>query len=63
MKDVDAIFFLFLFLFFNADIVLSDKLVLYDLENQTIGWTQYNCEYTLYNLCVLLSLIFPNFPL
>ncbi|KAI3459130.1 hypothetical protein Pfo_015793 [Paulownia fortunei] len=27
-----------------GDIVLSDKLVLYDLENQTIGWTQYNCS-------------------
>lgn len=29
----------------NADMVLSSKLVLYDLENQTIGWTEYNCEY------------------
>ncbi|KAH6757854.1 Eukaryotic aspartyl protease family protein [Perilla frutescens var. hirtella] len=27
-----------------GDIVLSDKLVVYDLENQTIGWTQYNCS-------------------
>lgn len=27
-----------------ADIALSDKLVLYDLENQTIGWTPYNCS-------------------
>ncbi|KAK4480189.1 hypothetical protein RD792_013251 [Penstemon davidsonii] len=27
-----------------GDIVLSDKLVLYDLENHTIGWTQYNCS-------------------
>ncbi|KAL7148786.1 hypothetical protein ABFS83_06G202900 [Erythranthe nasuta] len=27
-----------------GDIVLTDKLVLYDLENQTIGWTQYNCS-------------------
>ncbi|KAL3630920.1 hypothetical protein CASFOL_023904 [Castilleja foliolosa] len=27
-----------------GDIALSDKLVLYDLENQTIGWTQYNCS-------------------
>ncbi|KAL6581537.1 hypothetical protein OROMI_007460 [Orobanche minor] len=25
-------------------IALSDKLVLYDMENQTIGWTQYNCS-------------------
>ncbi|KAL3653933.1 hypothetical protein CASFOL_003614 [Castilleja foliolosa] len=27
-----------------GDIALSDKLVLYDLENQTIGWTEYNCS-------------------
>ncbi|GER28832.1 eukaryotic aspartyl protease family protein [Striga asiatica] len=27
-----------------GDIVLSDKLVYYDLENQTIGWAQYNCS-------------------
>lgn len=30
-----------------ADIVLFDKLVLYDLENQSIGWIEYNCEYNL----------------
>lgn len=28
----------------NADLVLSNKLVIYDIENQTIGWTEYNCE-------------------
>ncbi|GAA0182988.1 aspartic protease [Lithospermum erythrorhizon] len=27
-----------------GDLVLSSKLVLYDLENQTIGWTEYNCS-------------------
>ncbi|KAL2482242.1 Eukaryotic aspartyl protease family protein [Forsythia ovata] len=27
-----------------GDIVLKDKLVLYDLENQRMGWTQYNCS-------------------
>ncbi|CAA0821247.1 Eukaryotic aspartyl protease family protein [Striga hermonthica] len=27
-----------------GDIALSDKLVLYDMENQTIGWAQYNCS-------------------
>ncbi|XP_057788841.1 aspartic proteinase 36-like [Salvia miltiorrhiza] len=27
-----------------GDIALSDKLVVYDLENQTIGWAQYNCS-------------------
>ncbi|XP_073019896.1 aspartic proteinase 36-like isoform X1 [Primulina eburnea] len=26
-----------------GDIVLSDKLILYDLENQNIGWTEYDC--------------------
>ncbi|KAG8380320.1 hypothetical protein BUALT_Bualt06G0003400 [Buddleja alternifolia] len=26
------------------DIVLTDKLVVYDLENMTIGWAQYNCS-------------------
>ncbi|XP_043718778.1 aspartic proteinase 36-like isoform X2 [Telopea speciosissima] len=26
-----------------GDLVLSNKLVLYDLENQVIGWTEYNC--------------------
>ncbi|KAJ7008671.1 hypothetical protein NC653_007359 [Populus alba x Populus x berolinensis] len=26
------------------DLVLSNKLVLYDLENQIVGWTEYNCE-------------------
>jgi len=30
---------------FAADLVLSNKLVFYDLENQVIGWTEYNCEY------------------
>lgn len=27
-----------------GDLVLSNKLVFYDLENQVIGWTQYNCS-------------------
>ncbi|XP_022761689.1 aspartic proteinase-like protein 2 isoform X4 [Durio zibethinus] len=27
-----------------GDLVLSNKLVVYDLENQTIGWTEYNCS-------------------
>ncbi|XP_042045391.1 aspartic proteinase 36-like [Salvia splendens] len=25
-------------------IALSDKLAVYDVENQTIGWVQYNCS-------------------
>ncbi|KAA8533405.1 hypothetical protein F0562_031161 [Nyssa sinensis] len=31
-------------LFLLGDIVLSNKVVLYDLENQTIGWAEYNCS-------------------
>ncbi|KAJ4721550.1 Aspartic proteinase-like protein 2 [Melia azedarach] len=27
-----------------GDLVLSNKLVIYDVENQTIGWTDYNCS-------------------
>ncbi|GLT75650.1 hypothetical protein SLA2020_473550 [Shorea laevis] len=27
-----------------GDMVLSNKLVVYDIENQTIGWTEYNCS-------------------
>ncbi|KAH0674623.1 hypothetical protein KY284_025710 [Solanum tuberosum] len=26
-----------------GDLVLSNRLILYDLENQAIGWTEYNC--------------------
>jgi hypothetical protein len=28
-----------------ADLVLSDKLVVYNLENHVIGWTDYNCKF------------------
>uniref|UniRef100_A0A2P2IXA5 Aspartyl protease family protein n=1 Tax=Rhizophora mucronata TaxID=61149 RepID=A0A2P2IXA5_RHIMU len=27
-----------------GDLVLSNKLVLYDLEHQAMGWTEYNCS-------------------
>ncbi|KAK9138618.1 hypothetical protein Sjap_009212 [Stephania japonica] len=30
-----------------GDLVLSNKLVFYDLENQVIGWTEYNCSSTI----------------
>ncbi|KAK7273144.1 hypothetical protein RIF29_14190 [Crotalaria pallida] len=30
-----------------GDLVLSNKLVFYDLENQVIGWTDYNCSSTI----------------
>jgi hypothetical protein len=29
---------------FLSDLVLSNKVVVYDLENQVIGWTDYNCK-------------------
>ncbi|MCL7050807.1 hypothetical protein MKW94_006163, partial [Papaver nudicaule] len=32
------------FFHFDIDLALSDKLVVYDLENQVIGWTEYNCS-------------------
>lgn len=45
---VATYFKLFSFFFFFAnllsDLVLSNKLVLYDLENQAIGWADYNCK-------------------
>ncbi|KAK8933691.1 Aspartic proteinase-like protein 2 [Platanthera zijinensis] len=28
----------------TPDMVLSNKLVIYDLENQVVGWTDYNCS-------------------
>ncbi|MQL90359.1 hypothetical protein Taro_022949, partial [Colocasia esculenta] len=31
-------------MFLLGDLVLSNKLVLYDLEKQAIGWTEYNCS-------------------
>ncbi|XP_073099847.1 aspartic proteinase 36 isoform X2 [Elaeis guineensis] len=31
-------------MFLLGDLALSNKLVLYDLEDQVIGWTEYNCS-------------------
>ncbi|WOL01408.1 aspartic proteinase-like protein 2 isoform X1 [Canna indica] len=31
-------------IFLIGDLALSNKLVYYDLENQVIGWTEYNCS-------------------
>ncbi|CAN1262265.1 Aspartic proteinase 36 [Linum perenne] len=31
-------------MFLLGDLVLSNKLVVYDLEKEVIGWTNYNCE-------------------
>jgi hypothetical protein len=36
--------------------VLSNKLVVYDLENMEIGWADFNCEFPT-NLFQLLSFI------
>lgn len=30
-----------------ADLVLKDKIVVYDLANQRIGWADYDCEFTI----------------
>jgi hypothetical protein len=30
---------------FFPDLALSNKLVVYDLERQVIGWTDYDCEF------------------
>lgn len=35
-----------------ADLVLANKLVLYDLEKQAIGWTEYNCKYQCAFICL-----------
>lgn len=43
-RDVHIIINQFFHLFLILDLVLQNRLVLYDLENQTIGWTEYNCE-------------------
>lgn len=40
----------------NSDLVLSNKLVVYDVQNQTIGWTDFNCEY------FMLFAVFSFFP-
>ena len=28
-----------------ADLVLSNKLVVYDLDNEVVGWAEHNCKY------------------
>ena len=28
-----------------VDLVLSNKLVVYDLDNEVIGWVDHNCKY------------------
>lgn len=30
-----------------ADIVLKDKIIVYDLAGQRLGWTDYDCEFQL----------------
>jgi len=30
----------------NADLVLKDKIIVYDLARQQIGWTNYDCKFT-----------------
>ena len=33
---------------FVADLVLKDKIFVYDLAGQRIGWANYDCEYHLH---------------
>ncbi|KAJ0623085.1 putative aspartic peptidase A1 family, aspartic peptidase domain superfamily, xylanase inhibitor [Helianthus annuus] len=35
-----------------GELMLLDKLFLYDLEKQTIGWTEYNCESYVFNVLI-----------
>ncbi|KAJ0810012.1 putative nepenthesin [Helianthus annuus] len=35
-----------------GELILLDKLFLYDLEKQTIGWTEYNCEFYVFNVLI-----------
>ncbi|KAJ0810015.1 putative nepenthesin [Helianthus annuus] len=35
-----------------GELVLLDKLFLYDLEKQTVGWTEYNCESCVLNVLI-----------
>lgn len=52
LLHINLVGLFFGFLPSNADLVLANKLVSYDLENQTIGWAEYNCEYTFsFNNC------------
>ncbi|OQU84932.1 hypothetical protein SORBI_3004G144500 [Sorghum bicolor] len=34
-----------------GDLVLSNKLVVYDLEKQVIGWADYNCKFQIHRNC------------
>lgn len=36
----------FCILILYADIVLKDRLVTYNMEDQTVGWTDYDCKCT-----------------
>jgi len=33
------------FAYLFVDLVLSNKLVVYDLDNEVIGWADHNCKY------------------
>ncbi|GKE97107.1 hypothetical protein Tco_1581962, partial [Tanacetum coccineum] len=43
-------------------IVLTDKLVTYDLEKKTIGWTEYNCKDTPFVNALLLLIAMLYLP-
>ena len=33
-------------LFGDADLVLKDKIIVYDLGGQRLGWSDYNCKFS-----------------
>uniref|UniRef100_A0A0D3FU86 Peptidase A1 domain-containing protein n=1 Tax=Oryza barthii TaxID=65489 RepID=A0A0D3FU86_9ORYZ len=38
-------------MFLLGDMVISNKLVVYDMEKKVIGWTEYNCKIQLIHIC------------
>lgn len=36
------------YFFLNVDLVLKDKIIVYDLGGQRIGWADYDCEFVIY---------------
>ena len=45
MKLEFVSYFSSLFVSFHADLVLKDKIVVYDLAGQRIGWANYDCKF------------------
>ncbi|KAJ0783545.1 putative nepenthesin [Helianthus annuus] len=52
INEIKSITHSLLFLFNFAELILLDKLFLYELENQTVGWTEYNSESYVLNVLI-----------